>query len=254
MASNLADITKNSIEDGADDFVSAVIYRRMRILTEPFLKNFQSDSEFDEAMQSFIQTLSMGLTLYIYLKVMKVLGFLGKQMLVLWSYIVAGNFKKALAEKIKQSKFKGNKAFKVLGLVAGTDRTSERIEVAKLIKSNIDTIDNHSMHFQNQYMAYEDKIDNFSISASNIKSSNEQSYLLRYTHKTLTGTWENTNIDRKLFERATGKAVAEQGLGSWASLYSELNKYTEFAKTVEGEITNNAKSIQMMLSRSGLAS
>ena len=33
----LADIGKNAVEDGVEDFVSSLLYRRMRKLTEPFL-------------------------------------------------------------------------------------------------------------------------------------------------------------------------------------------------------------------------
>ena len=35
--SKLADIGKNAVEDGVEDFVSAFLFRRMEKLTKPFL-------------------------------------------------------------------------------------------------------------------------------------------------------------------------------------------------------------------------
>ena len=253
MASKLTDIGKNAVEDGVEDFVSSFLFRRMRKLTEPFLKDFEGDSEFDEAMQSFIQTLSMGLTLYAYSKIMNFLFERSVKIFgTLWTYIVAGALKKKLVDKMKESKFKGNKAFKTLSLVVGTDRTAERIQVAKMVQSNVNSFDSHKFHFQNQHLKIEDKMDKFSFSASSLKNASENSYTTRFTHKTLTGTWENTSIDKKLYERATGSTLAEIGAGSWANLHIKLNKFNQYSKRVDGEITNLATILQMALSKQGL--
>ena len=56
---DIKDIGKNALEDGVEDFTQSFIYRRMQKLTKPFLKDFETGSEFDDAMQSFINTLSM---------------------------------------------------------------------------------------------------------------------------------------------------------------------------------------------------
>lgn len=253
MASNLKDIGANAIEDGVDDFVSSFLFRRMQNLTKPFLKDFESDSEFDGAMQSFIQTLSMGLTLYAYTKIMSFFFERGAKIAgTLWAYIVAGRLKQALANKLKNSSFKGNKAFKVLGLVAGTDRTAERIEVAKLVKDNVNSFDSHKQHFQNQFQGLDSKFDNFSISATGLKGSTDRSQINRFTHKTLTGTWKPTNADKKLYEVATGVKLSETGDGSWSKVYEQINKYNDFSKTVDGEITNLATTLIMALSKQGL--
>jgi hypothetical protein len=252
MASKLTDIGKNAVEDGVEDFVSAFLFRRMRKITEPFLKDFSSDSEFDSAMQSFIQTLSMGVTLYAYTMIMNFFFQRSAKMgLALWTYIVSGVMKRKIAEKLKASKYKGNKAVKALSLVMGADRTSDRIAVAGLIKDNVNSFDSHKLHFQNQHQKADDKLDKMSFSASNLKNSMEKSILTRFTHKTFTGTWKNNTTDRKLYEKATGVVLAETGDGSWTSLYSQLNKYTEFAKTTNGEIINLSTSLQMVLSKSG---
>ena len=89
-------------------------------------------------------------------------------------------------------------------------------------------------------------------SVSNLKNANENTILTRFTQKSLTGTWENNTIDKKLYEKATGAKLSETGAGSWSSLYVQLNKYNEFAKTVEGEVMNLATALQMVLARSGL--
>ena len=255
MATKLADIGKNAVEDGVEDFVSAVLFRRMRKLTEPFLKDFQGDSEFDEAMQSFINTLSMGLTLYAYTKIMNFFFERGSKIAIaLWVYIVAGTFKKRIVQKLKNKNFKGKKLLRTVSMILGADRTAERIEVAKMIQNNVNSFDQHKFHYQNQQMSLDNKIDNFTISASSLKNTTENGYLTRFTNKMMTGTWENTTLDKRLYERATGITLAETGAGAWSNLYIKLNKFNEFAKTVDGEITNTATSLQKVLNRNGLAS
>jgi hypothetical protein len=253
MTSKLTDIGKSAVEDGVEDFISSFLFRRMQALTKPFLKDFEGDSEFDNAMQSFIQTLSMGLTLYAYTMIMNFFFERGVKITVsLWTYIVAGAMKKKLLDKLKASKLKGNKALKVLTLIAGTDRTSDRIAVAGLIQNNVNSFDKHKMHYQNQHQKIEDKMDTFAISSTNLKNSNEKSFLTRFTHKTLTGTWANTTIDKRIYEKATGIKLADSGEGSWSNLHIELNKYNEFAKTVDGEVTNLSTALKMVLSKSGM--
>ena len=253
MASKLADIGKNAVEDGVEDFISSFLFRRMQSLTKPFLKDFEGDSEFDQAMQSFIMTLSIGLQMYAYSLIMNFLFERGSKLAVaFWTYIVAGEMKRKLVNKLKSSKFKGGKALKVLSLVAGTDRTSDRIAVAGLIQNNVNSFDNHKFHFQNQHQKNEERMDRMSASASSLKNANENSFLTRFTHKTLTGTWKNTTTDKRLYEKATGVKLSEVGEGSWSNLYSELNKYNEFSITVDGEVMNLATALKMVLSKSGI--
>jgi len=253
MSSKLSDISKNAVEDGVEDFVSAFLFRRMKILTEPFLKDFQGEDDFSQAMQSFIQTLSMGLQMYAYTLIMNF--FFERSVKIgtaLWIYISAGTFKKKILNKLKNSNFKGKKLLRTVSTVLGADKTAERVQVAQLMKDNVNSFDNHKFHFQNQHQRAESKMDRMANSATNLKQSNEQSYLTRFTHKTLTGTWENTTIDKKLYQNATGAKLAETGVASWSSLYVELNKYNQFAKTVDNEVTNLATSLQMVLAKSGL--
>ncbi|MFY9090288.1 hypothetical protein [Arcobacter aquimarinus] len=253
MSMKIKDVTKNAVEDGVEDFVNAFLFRRMQLLTKPFLKDFEGDSEFNEAMTSFINTLSMGLTLYAYTKIMDFFFQRGIKIAgSLWTYIVAGAMKKKALEKLKNSNFKGKKLLRTVSMVLGSDRTAERIEVAKMIQSNVNSFDSHKFHYQNQQTKLDEKLDNFSFSGTNLKNTAENSYITRFTHKTLTGTWENNNIDKKLYERATGHKLSETGSGSWSNLHIKLNKYNEFSKTVEGEVTNLATSMQMALSRTGL--
>lgn len=253
MASKIADIGKNAVEDGVEDFISSFLFRRMQALTKPFLKDFEGDSEFDNAMQSFIQTLAMGLQMYAYTFIMNFFFERGvKITTAMWTYIVAGTMKKKLIDKLKASKFKGNKAVKALTLIAGADRTSDRIAVAQVIRNNVDSFDNHKFHYQNQHQAHENRLDKMSMSASSLKNANENSFLTRFTHKTITGTWKNTNIDKRLYEKATGIKLSETGDGSWSSLYVELNKYNDFAKTEADEVMNLATALKMVLSKSGI--
>ncbi len=249
----IADIGKNAVEDGVEDFISAFLFRKMKSLTEPFKKDFNSDSDFDNAMNSFIDTLAMGLQMYAYSKIMNFFFERSAKIgVALWVYISAGTFKKALLNKLKNSNFKGKKLLRTVSTVLGADKTSERIQVAQIMRDNVNSFDAHKFHYQNQHQKGEDRLYKMSGSATNLKNANENSILTRFTQKSLTGTWANTNQDKKLYEKATGITVVESGSGAWSSLYEQLNKYNEFAKTVDGEITNLATALQMVLSKSGL--
>lgn len=253
MASKLVDIGKNAVEDGVEDFISSFLFRRMQLLTKPFLKDFEGDSEFDQAMQSFIMTLSIGLQMYAYSLIMNFFFERGIKLTAsMWTYIVAGAMKKRILDKLEKSKFKGKKLLRTVSMVLGADRTSDRIAVAGLIQNNVNSFDNHKFHFQNQHQKNEERMDRMSVSASSLKNANENSFLTRFTHKTLTGTWKNTNTDKRLYEKATGVKLSEVGEGSWSNLYSELNKYNEFSVTVDGEVMNLATALKMVLSKSGI--
>lgn len=69
MASKLAGYWENAVEDGVEDFISSFLFQNA-ITHKPFLKDFEGDSEFDQAMQSFIMTLSIGLQMYAYSLIM----------------------------------------------------------------------------------------------------------------------------------------------------------------------------------------
>ena len=251
--SKLADIGKNAIEDGAEDFISAYIYRRSQKLVTHFTKDFESGSEFDDAIQSTISTLIQGGAVYLYTGLTNLILVRGAKItMAFWTYIVAGAMKKKILDKLKASKLKGNKAIKALSLITGADRTSDRIAVTQLIQSNIDSYDKHKFHIQNTYSKNESKIDNFSNSMTNLKNTADNSILIRFNQKTSMGSWENTALDKRLYEKAIGVKLSDTGALSWSVMYLKLNKFTEFYKTLDGDVTNLSTSLQMNLSRSGL--
>lgn len=251
--STVVGIGTNAVQDGVEDFTQAFIYRRMKNLTDPFLKEYESGTEFDDAMQSFIQTLSMGCALYAYTKVTSFFFDRGIKLAgVLWTYIIAGAMKKKVFEKLKQNKMTGGKAGKLLSLFIGSDRTSDRIEIAKMIKDDVKSFDTHKFHYQNQQNSLSNNLDSFAQTSATMKKGFDDGSVQLFNHKTFSGTWSKTKEDKKLFEKVTGKTLVESGSGSWSSLYGQLNKYTEFYKTVDGEVTNLATSLQKILARSGM--
>lgn len=76
-------------------------------------------------MNSFIDTLAMGLQMYAYSKLMDFFFERSTKVLTaLWTYIVAGAMKKRLLDKLKKSNFKGKKLLYSFSTVLGSDRTS----------------------------------------------------------------------------------------------------------------------------------
>lgn len=252
MSTNLKNVAYSAVENGVEDGVQSFVYKRMNQLSRPFLDNYKGDSEFDEAMQSFIQTLSMGMALYAYTKIT---SFFFERSIkigtVLWSYIVAGKMKKALFKKLKNSKFKGAKGVKALTLMMDTDRTSERIEISKIIQNNVKSYDSHKFHFQNQHDKKERQVDSMMNPLSTFSQTYDQKAFNKFQDLTKRGAWKNTPEHKKIYEKATGFTLAQTGEGSWTKLHAELNKYTEFSRTVENEIVNTQKAIMNLVAVKG---
>lgn len=252
MSDTVKNVALSAFENGVEDGVQSFVYGRIKKITDPFLKKFEGDSEYDQAMQSFIQTLSMGMALYAYTKITKF--FFERSIKIgtlLWSYIVAGKVKKRISDKLKASKFKGYKAVKTLSLMLDSDRTSDRIQIAKLIQTNVNQYDSHKFHFQNQYQAKETQIDNTMLPLSNFKQSYDQKSFNKFQDLTRRAAWKNTAEHKNIYELATGFKLSQTGEASWSKLYQELNKYTEFFITSEKDIINLQTAVMKLVSVKG---
>lgn len=252
MATNVTDIATNALEDGVEDYFSAVIYGRMREITAPFLKQYEGDDAFSQAMQSFINTLSMGLAIY---SLNKIMTFFfersAKIMAYLYGYIVAGKIKNAIRNKIQNSSLKGTKAFKFAEMILGSDRTSDRIEMAKMAQEQVNSFDRNKFHYENQHQRISGQIDNYANPMSTFKSNADLKSVTLFTDLTFRGAWLPSMEHKKIYERATGTKVATAGNGSWGTLYKELNKFTSFHKTTNDEIVNLATILTKTLATKG---
>lgn len=248
---SIGSITGNAIEDGVEDFVSTLIFQRMREISEPLKKQYENDSPFDEAMQSFIQTMSMGLTMYGIQKVMSFFFERGvKYLSTMYAFIVGAKLKKIARDKLKNSGFRGKKAFQMLGRVLDLDRTPERIEMVKIAQSNIDSYDRYKMHYENQSNSMQARLDTFSQSVSGVKAGNDLKTMTLFNDLTARGAWSGSSEHKRIYENATGKKLTELGV-SWASLYPSLNKYTQFHKTANNEILNLTSAINKLVATKG---
>ena len=144
--------------------------------------------------------------------------------------------------------------FKKLNMIMGGDRTSDRIEIAKMGQDNVKSYDQHKFHYQNQHQGITKELDGFSSPMSKMKSTYDMKSVELLTHLTLTGKWTSSLEHKRIYEKAMGKKLSQTGQGSWSSLYQELNKFNQFNKTVDGEITNLTTVLTKILSRGGMVS
>jgi hypothetical protein len=256
---NLSNVLSNAVEDGGEDFLNEIIYGRMRELTKPLLEKFKPKGEEDfveeaylEAMNSFINTLAMGMAMY---SLTKIMGFFfergSKMFTALWIFIVAGTLKNKAFVKLRKSGDKGKKLFKKIDSMLGGDKTLERIEIGKMAQRQVDSYDKHNFHYQNQHQKIKGSIDNLATPATNIKANTTNANLALFTDLTFRGKWQGTNEHKRIYEKATGYKVAETGQGAWSSLHQELNNYTEFHKTANNEVINLATILTKSLAVKG---
>lgn len=251
MATKVKDIGVNAFEDGVEDFAYTVMYRRMKSITDPLKDKYKGDSAFDEAMNSFIDTLAVGLQMYAMQKVMSFFFDRGaKYLSAMYTFIVAGKLKKALSNKLKTSKFKGLKAFKIVGKFLDLDRTKERIEMAKIVQSNIDSYDRHKMHYEKQNNSIQHRLDTMTNSVSNYKGTKDSNLMLIFNDLTARGAWQNTQEHKKIYQNATGIELSKRGL-VWSKVCQELNKYTQFYTTANGQVNNLTSSITNLVMTKG---
>ncbi len=252
----IKDVVGNSIEDSVEDFLQSFVFKEINEISKPYKDKYNKDDSYTgEFVTNFLNVLTMGFSLYVFNKLQsifftrlpKIFGFI-------WSYIIAGKMKKNLYNRLKNSKIKGNKAFKIISLISGTDRTAERIEISKIIQDNVKQYDVHKMHLENQYFKTQKHIDDVSLKSVGLKESLDKNSMNLLLHKTRTGTWKNTKQDKKLYEKATGMKISESGNMSWSNMYQELNNYTDFAKTVDDKIVNLATALNKILARTGAVS
>ena len=249
---SLKDVFSGSLEDSIDDLISTFIFSEQRKITTALQNHNEDLSLLEEAKNNFIQQSLMGLAMWGYQWIMKFIEFLIKKMSLIWAYIVTGKLTKKLTS-LKTKNIKGKKALNILSSVIGADKTAERIEVAKIVNSNFDSVQREMQNVKSNKIKIDEKMLQIGFSSSQLKNVSSQEDLNLYLHKTKTSTWTNTQKDKKLFEKITGQVVGESSSTSWGSLVTELNKFSEFAKDTEGNVYNLTNAILSLVSRSYLA-
>jgi len=233
MSNNLYNVFSNTIEDFFDDYSTTVVFKESKKALDPLKKKFDSDnqSDFDNAVQSAIVTLQMGISMYAVRWINSViLPSLYKRATIAFEYIFVGT----LAKKLKNISLGGKFMRKTLRMVSDMfDQRQKNTEIAINMMNHQD-----NMMMQQMNVATKRKS---SFDASMLKGYSEQQLksVELMTHKTKTGTWLNTSDDKKLYERATGGTL-KRGV-SWSKMYKTLNSFQEFAVNAEGQVLNDAQ-------------
>lgn len=253
---SITNVFSNSFEDTIDDFVSTFLFSEMRTHSQPLLKNEGDISLIDEAKNNFITQMAFGLTLWAYMHIMKYIEKIIVRTGLVWSYIVTGKAKKLVNDrlnKIKSKNIKGKRAIRFLSAIIGSDKTLERIEVAKIVNQNINQIDKQMQNDKINRLAIEQKMATLGATSSQIKGVSSQENFNLYLYKTKTSTWTNSAKDKKLFEKVTGEKITTSSTLQWSALYEQLNNYSEFAKDSEDKIYNLTEAILKIVNRTNLA-
>lgn len=235
MASNLAGVGGNAFEDFTDDFTTTVVMRQAKKVFDPLKKGFEgSDSAFDEAMQSAIMTLQMGISMYALNFVnSRVVPALMRRAELLFVYFIGGKLAKNVGGRIKKFKYARNVS-KALNIFSDSDDNRARVlGSASSLVNHLDIMEMHERKISNDSRIGMDK------TFTKAKTSYDQKALTLYTEKTKTGTWTKSKQDKKIYQKATG-APLPAGV-SWSKMVEKLNSFQEFAKTSENEIVNRAQ-------------
>ena len=187
---SLKDVFSGSLEDSIDDLISTFIFSEQRKISTALQNHNEDLSLLEEAKNNFIQQSLMGLAMWGYQWIMKFIEFLIKKMSLIWAYIVTGKLTKKLTS-LKTKNIKGKKALNILSSVIGADKTAERIEVAKIVNSNFDSVQREMQNVKSNKIKIDEKMLQIGFSSSQLKNVSSQEDLNLYLHKTKTSTWNN---------------------------------------------------------------
>lgn len=247
----ISDIGYNALEDSTEDAFSMVLNERLRHFAKPFIDKYMGDTVTDEFMRNFINTFLMGCIIYGMMKFQIIFERIAKVLFAQYAYVVFGNVKNKILNKLKNSSLRGKRGFKVLESVLGADKTSDRIGMMSLVNDNVNAFDKHKMHYENQYQSGNSNVDNFTGQMATHKAVSDNKSVTLFTDLSFRGAWQNTMEHKRIYEKATGFKVAQTGQGSWSSLYSKLNEFTQFHKTVDGIVISQATLMAKNLNANG---
>ena len=246
---SLGNVFTNSLEDSIDDLVSTFLFSEQKKINDALINNNSDLSLLDELKNNFIRSSLMCLTVWAYMHFMRILEFIITKLTLLWTYIASGKMLKKITS-LKTKNIKGKKAINILKTILGADKTLERIEVAKLANSNIDSIQKEMQNIKNNKMQIENKMISIGATSAQLKNVSSVEDLNLYQYKTKTSTWQDTAKDKKLFEKITGEKISSSSGLTWSNLVEQLNKYSDFAKDTEDNVYNLTQAILRLISRS----
>lgn len=251
MSNKITGIVSNSGEDFVDELSSSIVYKQSEQLFAPIVKKLEDEGGVvNEALAGAVNTLRFGIMNYVIITVSEYA--LTKATLVsgaIFTYLKATNVAKRtkdlLSSAVSVIPFVGKAGEKAVNATVGFI-TKDRELIAKMgmdTSNNISTV--ISQERQTQVMIKQSQFkreDNTMNQAVSIRNKSRDSNISYFTHKTMTGTWNYTQANKKLYELATGQDFSKTiGLNWTQKFVDQLNSYSEFAKTSSGEIVNLSK-------------
>jgi hypothetical protein len=247
----MKDIGFNALEDSTEDAFSMLLNEKIRHFAKPFIDKYQGDTITDEFMRNFINTFIMGCIIYGMTKFNIIFERIAKVVFAQYTYIIFGNIKGKILERLKNSNLKGKRGFKILESVLGADKTQDRIGMMSLVNDNINAYDKNKLHYENQYALNNSNVDSFTAQMASHKAISESKAVTLFTDLSFRGAWQNTAEHKRIYEKATGVKVVQTGQGSWSTLYAKLNEFTQFHKTIDGLIVSQATLMAKNLNANG---
>jgi hypothetical protein len=262
MSNKVTQLASMSSEDFIDEAVSGFTYFYARQAFEPILNKIgdnEEDSILKEALSGAITTLQFGIMNAVIISVTeyafaKLATGATITIAFLKSTYIAQKAKNIVAGVLGAIPFVGKgagEAVRATGSFLGSDRQTIA-EMANSTSNNMASLVGQER--QNQIMirsAQQKYANNTTNNAVKLKTSGDNKYLTIFTHKTMTGTWLNTQEDKRIYEKATNTKVQQSGTATWSVLHEKLNKFSSFATTAQGEIMNEVKATLKLIEKAG---
>lgn len=262
-------IAQNTIEDGIDEGISNIVYAiGSCYFGDGAEKNPKCNdivkSAFDEALEGAGNTLKYSImnaviyrtTEYAISKII-----IGSGTIYLWikKRRVVNSVKKAVTDGLGGIPIVGGFLSGAVkgGIELANGNQAENLALAQMANNNLNNLTTViSQERQNQILMRSSQNKQVMQSLKlnhDAKGLRDSKKINAYLFKMKTGTWTNTSEDKKLFQSVVPKEYIKEGFMYNSSFVDKLNKHTEYAKTVEGELMNLAQTNLDMITANNLS-
>lgn len=260
---NFGNIVSNTGEDFIEEFASLVVYENGKEISDKLRSylNLNPDSNFDEALESALSTLTYGIMNAVIVTVVEyAVTKSGILIIGLVSYIKSRRTLQALKQGILNNPILKRSPLGFAGSVVAKSTTNaimgnqqEVLAIAQMVNSSGNNIiSNISQERQNQIMLRGQKLKRvqnekqfFQETRNKSRDKNMDLFMLKFDK----AMWKNTQKDKKLYLDCTG---LESGEVSFTTEFvAKLNSYANVVTTLKGEVFNSTKATLDLLTLIG---
>jgi hypothetical protein len=224
MRPNFAEIVSDATSDAFGDEA----FEFFRDIFKPSIEEVsKDDTVVNNILENIYSSTQMALSIYAAYLIQEYIERIVKRLVLGYSFLNASKLLKKL-EKFKLTRFIAKQAGKYL-----STRTQTNAMYMQSILASSDNLD--TLMQQERHHLLDSNLKHKEVALQGYIKSDDKKYI-QYTHLSQTGTWENNQKHKKLFEDVTGEKITFSD-----ELVEKLNSFSNYARTATGAVINSTE-------------